>query len=115
MAVIFNIDEAIQRSVFNVYDLPIQMLLTNEIEAWEKESKLSKVFVMRTTDRYQEEYHSSSGMDGFSPTADMEPAHLSDFDEGYGKVFKTQIWTNSFAISSASSGVASPGLKDWMM
>lgn len=33
MAVIFNIDEAIQRSVFNVYDLPIQMLLTNEIEA----------------------------------------------------------------------------------
>ena len=57
MAVIFNIDEAIQRSVFNVYDLPIQMLLTNEIEAWEKESKLSKVFVMRTTDRYQEEYH----------------------------------------------------------
>lgn len=99
MAVIFNIDEAIQRSVFNVYDLPIQMLLTNEIEAWEKESKLSKVFVMRTTDRYQEEYHSSSGMDGFSPTADMEPAHLSDFDEGYGKVFKTQIWTNSFAIS----------------
>lgn len=99
MAVIFNIDEAIQRSVFNVYDLPIQMILTNELEAWERESKLSKVFVMRTTDRYQEEYHSTSAMDGFNPTADMEPAHLSDFDEGYGKVFKTQIWTNSFAIS----------------
>lgn len=99
MAVIFNIDEAIQRSVFNVYDLPIQMILTNELEAWERESKLSKVFVMRTTDRYQEEYHSTSAMDGFTPTADMEPAHLSDFDEGYGKVFKTQIWTNSFAIS----------------
>lgn len=99
MAIIFNIGESVKLSAFNILQEPIKMLMEKETEAFEKGSKLGEVYVMRTMDKFQEEYRSRTAMDGFKPTEDMEPAGLSDFGEGYRKVFRTQIWTNSFVIS----------------
>lgn len=99
MAIIFNIAESLAQSKFNILQEPIKMLFEREVEAFEKASIIDKVFVMETMDTYQEEYRSSTAMDGFKPTADLEPAGLSDFEEGYGKIFRTQIWTNAMAIS----------------
>ena len=99
MAIIFNIGEALKLSAFNVLQEPVKMLMEKETEAFEKGSKISEIYVMKTTDKYQEEFRSRTAMDGFKPTEDLEPAGLSDFGEGYRKVFRTQIWTNSFVIS----------------
>ena len=99
MAVIINIDESAKRSAFNILQEPITMLLENQTEKYEKGSLLPKIYVMRKMDKYQEEFRSSTAMGNFKPTEDMEPANLTDFEESYGKTFKTQIWTNSFAVS----------------
>ena len=99
MGLIFNIEEAIQNSAFNILQEPIKMILENETEAFEKESIISKVFVMKTSDKYREEYRSTTAMDGFKPTEDMEPAGLSDFEEGYSKQYVFQTWTNAFIVS----------------
>ena len=99
MGVIFNIEEALHNSAFNILQEPIKMILENETEAFEKESIIPKVFVMKTTDRYREEYRSTTAMDGFKPTEDMEPAGLSDFEESYSKQYVFQTWTNAFIIS----------------
>lgn len=97
--IIFNIEESIHNSKFNVLQEPIKMILENEVEAFEQSSIIPKVFVMKTSDRYREEYRSSTTMDGFKPTEDMEPAGLSDFEDGYSKQFIFQTWTNAFIIS----------------
>ena len=99
MAIIFNIGQALELSAFNILQEPIKMLMETETEAFEKGSKLSEIYVMRTLDKYQEEYRSRTAMDGFKPTEDLEPAGIADFGEGYRKTFKTQIWTSSFVIS----------------
>lgn len=99
MGVIFNIEESIKNSGFNILQEPIKMILENQTEAFEKNSIISKFFVMKTTDRYLEEYRSMTSMDGFKPTEDMEVANISDFEESYFKQFTTQTWTNSFVIS----------------
>ena len=99
MGIIYNIEEAIKNSAFNVLQEPIKMILDNQIEAYEKNSIISKFFVMKTTDRYMEEYRSMTSMDGFKPTEDMEVAPISDFEESYFQQFTFQIWTNSFVIS----------------
>jgi hypothetical protein len=99
MAIIFNIGEAVKLSEFNVLQEPIQMLMNGQMEQWEQGSKISTIFVMRNTSVFQEEFRSSTSMDGFKPTEDLEVAHISDFEESYGKIFRTQIWTNSFVIS----------------
>ena len=99
MGIIYNIEEAIKNSAFNVLQEPIKMILDNQTEAYEKNSIISKFFVMKTTDRYMEEYRSQTSMDGFKPTEDMEVAPISDFEESYFQQFTFQIWTNSFVIS----------------
>lgn len=99
MALIYNIEESIKNSAFNVLQEPIKMILDNQTEAYEKNSIISKFFVMKTSDRYMEEYRSQTSMDGFKPTEDMEVAPLSDFEESYFQQFTFQIWTNSFVIS----------------
>lgn len=97
--IIFNIQESLNNSAFNILQEPIKMILENEVEAFEKDSIIGKVFVMKTTDKYREEYRSTTTMDGFKPTEDMEVAGLSDFQEGYSKQFIFQTWTNSFVVS----------------
>lgn len=97
--IIFNIHEAVKNSAFNVLQEPIKMFMENQTEAFEKESIINKVFVMKTTDKFREEYRSITAMDGFKPTEDMEVAGISDFEESYNKQFMFQTWTNSFVIS----------------
>lgn len=97
--IIFNIQEALNNSAFNILQEPIKMILENEVEAFEKSSIIDKVFVMKTTDKYREEFRSTTTMDGFRPTEDMEVAGISDFQEGYSKQFVFQTWTNSFVVS----------------
>lgn len=97
--IIFNIEEALKNSAFNILQEPVKMILENEVEAFEKSSIIDKVFVMKTTDKYREEFRSTTTMDGFKPTEDMEVAGISDFQEGYSKQFVFQTWTNSFVVS----------------
>ena len=99
MGIIFNIEQSARLSDFNILQEPIKMILENEVEAFEKGSIIPEVFVQKTTDRYMEEYRSSTSMDGFKPTEDMEVAGISDFEESYFQQFTTQIWTNSFVVS----------------
>jgi hypothetical protein len=99
MAIIFNIEESVKNSAFNILQEPIKFLLQNEVERFEQDSIIPKVYVMKTTDKFQEEFRTVTGMDGFEPTEDMEVAGLTDFEESYNKIWRTQIWTNSYVIS----------------
>lgn len=99
MAIIFNIAEALALSPFNILQEPIKMLLTNEEEAFEKESLISKIFVMHNLDSYREVFKTRTSMGNYEPGYDMEPAKLSDFKEGYDKEFTSVTWRNSFVIS----------------
>jgi hypothetical protein len=97
--IIFNIHEAVKNSAFNVLQEPIQMFMEKQVEAFEKDSIIDKVFVKKTSDKFREEFRSITTMDGFKPTEDMEVAGISDFEESYNKQFIFQTWTNSFVIS----------------
>ena len=99
MAIIFNISEAIKSSEFNVLGLSIPMLLTQEIEAFEKGSKINSLFVNKTLSGYSQSYHTSVTHGGFRPSEDMEIAKLHDWEDSYGKTFTAQTWKDSFAIS----------------
>lgn len=99
MAIIFNISEAIKSSEFNVLGISIPMLLENQVEEFEKGSKISKLFVNKTLTGYSQSYHTSVSHGGFRPSEDMEIAKLHDWEDSYGKTFTAQTWKDSFAIS----------------
>ena len=99
MAIIFNIDRAIADSSFNVLGLSIPMLLENQVEEFQKGSKIDKLFVNKSLQGYSQSYHTSVTHGGFRPSEDMEIAKLHDWEDSYGKTFTAQTWKDSFAIS----------------
>ncbi|MDY0291941.1 MAG: hypothetical protein RBR02_06365 [Desulfuromonadaceae bacterium] len=99
MGVIINIDEALERSVFNILLKPYKVLLNKSVETFEKENVLNYIFKEMDTDRYQEEIRSRRKLGNFEPTTDMGKAKLDSFEEGYGKVFQWVTWKNSYVIS----------------
>lgn len=99
MGIIYNIHESVKNSAFNILQEPFKMYMDNEVEAFEKESIINKLFVMKTSDKFQEEFRSVTSMDGFHPTEDLEVAGISDFEESYNKQYRFQTWTNSFVVS----------------
>lgn len=99
MAIIFNIDEALKNSAFNLLQEPFKMLFENEVETFQKNSIINKVFTTLKLDKYQEEFRSRTKMAGFKPGADMEAAPIHDFQEGFGKTFRAHTWRNSFVVS----------------
>ena len=99
MAIIFNIDRAIADSQFNVLGLSIPMLLENQVEEFERGSKISKLFVNKQLSGYSQSYHTSVSHGGFRPAEDMDVAKLHDWEDSYGITFTAQTWMDSFAIS----------------
>lgn len=99
MAIIFNIDEAVRNSAFNILQEPFKMMMTKSAEAFERQSIIPYLYVVQSMDTFQEEYRSKTSMDGFKPTEDMEVAGISSFEESYRMVMRTQTWTNSFVVS----------------
>lgn len=97
--IIINISEAAKLSGYNIYEEAITMILEDQTESWEKKSVLPYIYNMRSIDKYQENFRSSTAMDGFKPTEDNQAPDLADFEEGYRKTLETQIWTSSFAIT----------------
>ena len=99
MAIVFNIDRAIADSKFNVLGLSIPMLLENQVEEFEKGSKINSLFVNKSLTKYSESVHTAVSHGGFRPSEDMEIAKLHDWEDSYGKTFTAQTWKDSFAIS----------------
>ena len=99
MGIIYNIHESVKNSAFNILQEPFKMFMDNEVEAFEKESIISKIFITKQSDKFQEEFRSVTAMGGFQPTEDMEVAGISDFEESYNKQYRFQTWTNSFVVS----------------
>jgi len=96
---IINIQESAQNSIFNVFQEPFKMRMEKNIEEYQKGSIIPVLFDMQSMDTFQEEYRSTTGMDGFDITNDMEIAPLSDIEESYNVIYRTRTWANSFSIS----------------
>lgn len=96
---IFNIDKGVDISIFNVLQEGIKIQLSRAVEAYEKESIISKIYDVRSMSGFQEEVRSTSNLGDFKPTEDMQVVGLDTFEDTYFKQFRTQIWTSGYAIS----------------
>lgn len=99
MAIIFDISKAIASSEFNILGLSIPMLISNEVEQFEKGSKIGSLFTFRKLSTYSTSVHTSIGHGGFQPTEEMETAPLHDWEDSYGKTFVAQTWMDGFAVT----------------
>lgn len=101
MGLIINIDEALKlRSDYNVLKEPLNQMLRDRQEAWEKENPIDYLFVRGTLTSFQETYTSSIGFaHAFAETADFTVGPIFNTAEGFSATYRTRTFQGGFIIT----------------
>ncbi len=101
MGLIINIDEALKlRSDYNILREPLNEMLRNRQEAWEKANPIDYLFVRGSIDTFQETYTSSIGFaHAFAETGDYAVGPIFNTEEGFSATFRTRTFQGGFIIT----------------
>lgn len=101
MGMIINIDEALKlRTDYNVLKEPLNKMLADLQEAWERQNPIDLLFARNTISSFQETFTSSIGFDrAFTETADYSVGPIFNTAEGFAATYRTRTFQGSFIIS----------------
>ena len=101
MGMIINIDEALkQRTHYNVLREPLNAMLQNQQEAWERSNPVDLIFNRGTITTFQETYTSSIGFDhAFTETSDFNVGPIFNTAEGFSATYRTRTFQGGFIIT----------------
>lgn len=101
MGMIINIDEALKlRTDYNVLREPLNDMMKNQQEAWEKSNPIDLLFHRGSIDTFQETYTSSIGFDhAFSETSDYAVGPIFNTAEGFAATYRTRTFQGGFIIT----------------
>ena len=98
---IINIDAALaNRAEYNVLREPINDMLKDRQEAWEKENPIDLLFRRGTLNKFQETYTDSIGFaHAFAETNDYGVAPIFNTYEGFSKTYTSRTFQGGFIIT----------------
>lgn len=101
MGMIINIDEALKlRTDYNVLKEPLNKMLADQQEAWERENPIDLLFTRNTITSFQETFTFSIGFDhAFAETSDYSVGPIFNTAEGFAATYRTRTFQGSFIIS----------------
>lgn len=101
MGMIINIDEAVKlRTDYNVLREPLNQMLQNRQEEWEKSNPIDLLFNRNSISTFQETYTSSIGFEhAFSETSDYAVGPIFNTAEGFSATYRTRTFQGGFIIT----------------
>lgn len=101
MGVIINIDEALKlRSEYNILREPLNDMIRNYQEAWERENPIDMIYNRGSINKFQETYVSSIGFDhAFVETNDFAVSPIFNTAEGFSATYRTRTFQGAFIIT----------------
>ena len=101
MGMIINIDKGLElRSDYNILREPLNKMLQDQQEAWEKENPIDLLFTRGSIGTFQETYTSSIGFDhAFSETSDYAVGPIFNTAEGFSATYRTRTFQGGFIIT----------------
>lgn len=86
-------------SMFGKSAYPISMLLENELESFEQDSAVEKIFAKHKSKHFAEKVTALSAMDNWSPAGENSAPATVGMDEVFSKVIEHTVWNSKFVIS----------------
>jgi len=101
MGMIINIDQALKlRTDYNILREPLNDMLKNMQEAWERKNPIDLLFHRGTISTFQETYTSSIGFDhAFAETGDYQIGPIFNTHEGFSATYRTRTFQGGFVIT----------------
>ena len=97
--IIFAEGTGLNDSVFGKSQAPIKAMIEHNVEAFEKQSMIDKIFYMDTTTNYAEKYTSETSMGDFEDVGENGAYPITSIQEGYSKVIEPTTWKSRFEVT----------------
>lgn len=101
MGMIINIDQALeQRTEYNILREPLNAMLKEQQEAFERENPIDFLFVRNSLSTFQETYTSSIGFaHAFKEVSDYSVGNIYNTAEGFSATYRTRTFEGGFLIT----------------
>lgn len=101
MGMIINIDQALElRSDYNILREPLNEMLRNEQEAWERQNPIDFLYSRNSLDTFQKTFTASIGFaHAFSETSDYSNGKIYNTAEGFSATYRTRTFEGGFIIT----------------
>ena len=97
--IIFSEASGLNDSVFGKSQAPIKAYIADQVEAFEKESLVDKIFVMEQSKNYAEKFTSETSLDDFEDVGENGAYPLTNMQEGFSKVIEPTTWKSRFEVT----------------
>ena len=97
--IIFAEGTGLNDSVFGKSQAPIKALIEQNVEAFEKQSMIDKIFFMDNINTYAAKYTSETSMGNFEDVGENGPYPLTNIQEGYSKTIEPTTWKSRFEVT----------------
>ena len=97
--IIFSEGSGLNDSVFGKSQAPIKAYIADQVEAFEKESLVDKIFVMEQSKNYAEKFTSETSLDDFEDVGENGAYPLTNMQEGFSKVIEPTTWKSRFEVT----------------
>jgi phage major head subunit gpT-like protein len=97
--IVFSKASGVNESIYDNSQAPIKLIVEKQIEAFEKESQVSKIFVEDTSTNYAEKYTYETSIGEFEAVGEGGAYPLTSMQEGYSKTLEPDTWKSSFEVT----------------
>ena len=97
--IIFAEGTGLNDSVFGKSQAPIKAMIEQNVEAFEKQSMIDKIYYMDTTTHYAEKYTSETSMGDFEDVGENGAYPITSIQEGYSKTIEPTTWKSRFEVT----------------
>ena len=97
--IIFAEGTGLNDSVYGKSQAPIKAMIEQNVEAFEKQSMIDKIYYMDTTTHYAEKYTSETSMGDFEDVGENGAYPLTSIQEGYSKTIEPTTWKSRFEVT----------------
>ncbi len=95
----FSKSSGVNNSVFGKSEAPIRKFLESNMETYEKNSAVDKIFSIDSDNNYSVKLTGMTSMDGFQPVGEGGAYPNDGMQEGYSKILEHVVWKDSFKIT----------------
>ncbi|MEG2570931.1 MAG: hypothetical protein RSA70_05795, partial [Clostridia bacterium] len=97
--IIYSEGSGLNNSIFGKSQFPIRSVISQNTEAFEALSLISKIFVMDGSENFAEKYTSETSLGNFEDTGENGAYPKTSMQEGYSKTIIPMTWKSSFEVT----------------
>lgn len=97
--ILFDKASGVNNSIYGKSQEPIKAIIEAQVESFENDSMLNKIYVQDSTDKYAGKYTYETSFGNFEAVGEAGAYPRTGMQEGYAQVIEPDTWKNSFEVS----------------